>query len=129
MPFIGNFPIGQLKSLSVCGLDAEAFFAGPAPARDDLCDLVANALPDQRKWTLCVFGIRAALDGIHHDSRISLLSPTFSWMTLPSPLPRTFAWIPTRERHSTASSISQSASRMVSSTLLLLILQFAPTEE
>ena len=67
-PFIGEFPICQIKSLPVSGLHAESFFTGTAPACHDLRDLILNSLPGERKWTFRVFRIRATFNCIYHHS-------------------------------------------------------------
>lgn len=101
VPFIGDFPIGDLKRLPVRRLDAEAAFGRTAPAGEDFGNLVLASLPCQGKRTLRKGGIGAAFDGVHRMT--SLESPTFNWMKRPSPLPLTFACLPTSERLNAAS--------------------------
>lgn len=65
-PFIGDFPIGQIKGLPICSLDAKAPFTGTAPARHDLRDLVVNSLPGQGKRAFRIFRIGATFNRVHH---------------------------------------------------------------
>src|SRR5215510_14021228 len=67
-PFIGEFPICQIKSLPIRSLYAESFLTWTAPTRHDLRNLILNSRPGERKVTFRIFRIRETFNCIHYHN-------------------------------------------------------------